>query len=344
MELANLWLLVLWVVVIAMGLGVVTLLRTRRRKRAKAEGRRLIANTGWLRALPEYRSAMRQFRVLVVAGLVCIACGVGGAAVLTARPIHIDAMSSREQNRDIMLCLDVSGSVLPLDARLVARFQQLVKDFSGQRFGFVIFNTTPLVKIPLTDDYALIQSELESAQQAVGTGQPTDAYSAYTAGTTANGDVRGGSVIGDGLASCINHLGPADSDRSRSVVLATDGEIEGQPIVPFAQAIHLAKDRGIRVYALDPGMSGGAGPADTPEHLQQEHDDLRQGAVATGGLYYLVSNAGSVADIIANIGTQEAKTLNGPPQLVVADVPDVILLVLALLLGAGLLLLWKADL
>ncbi len=53
-------------------------------------------------------------------------------------------------------------------------------------------------------------------------------YAQFTAGTTAN--LSGASLIGDGLASCALQFDAEDTERSRSIILATDNYVSGEPI------------------------------------------------------------------------------------------------------------------
>ena len=109
---------------------------------------------------------------------------------------------------------------------------------------------------------------------------------------------RGSSLIGDGLASCVKSFPATDGTaqdgqrrrtghrRSRSVVLATDNFLSGDPIFTLDQAGALAQERDVRVYALNPGDFDYGTAAGQPGAL------LRAAAEATGGAYYPLDSPG----------------------------------------------------
>ena len=70
------------------------------------------------------------------------------------------------RNRDIMLCLDVSGSMYEADSEILRVYAELSKGFKGERIGLVLFDSSPVVVFPLTDDYDFVTKQLESAAEA----------------------------------------------------------------------------------------------------------------------------------------------------------------------------------
>jgi uncharacterized protein with von Willebrand factor type A (vWA) domain len=79
-------------------------------------------------------------------------------AVVAARPIAQKTIQPVSTNRDIMLCLDVSGSMTDVDKEIVSIFDKLADGFKGERVGLTIFNSSAVQVFPLTDDYRFIQS------------------------------------------------------------------------------------------------------------------------------------------------------------------------------------------
>lgn len=65
-----------------------------------------------------------------------------GTALLVARPVDRQVRAAAMANRDIMLCLDVSGSMIEFDAELVDKFSQMVQSFDGERSAMSIWNCT----------------------------------------------------------------------------------------------------------------------------------------------------------------------------------------------------------
>ncbi|WP_457967756.1 vWA domain-containing protein [Arthrobacter sp. D1-29] len=300
--------------------------------------RRPVANADRLTALPEYQAALRRHRrwliVAAVAGITLLVSAVTAAA----RPVELTTIRPEQRNRDIMLCLDASGSMSSADAAVVDVFGELAREFDGERIGLTIFDSSAIQVFPLTDDYAYVQEQLKLARDAF---DGTSGSSTFLEGTW-NG--RGSSLIGDGLASCVESFpgagkpedGTAAKDpewgsqgaqqRSRSVVLATDNFLSGEPIFTLEQAGALAREKGVRVYALNPGdFDYGTDPT-------QPGAQLRAAAEASGGSYHALDSPEAVADIVRTVQQTEAAAMQGAPRAVVTDLPDVPL-TLALLSG-----------
>ncbi|MBE4719832.1 VWA domain-containing protein [Pseudarthrobacter sp. AB1] len=292
--------------------------------------RRPVANADRLTALPEYQAALRRHRRwLAVATLAAITLVVSAVAA-AARPVELTTIAPEQRNRDIMLCLDTSGSMSSADSAVVQVFAHLTKEFDGERIGLTVFDSSAVQVFPLTDDYAYVQEQLTLAKDAFE-GNPGSA--GFLDGTW-NG--RGSSLIGDGLASCVNgfpdthaaEAGEADAGRrrSRSIVLATDNYLSGDPIFTLEQAAALAKKRVVPVYALNPGdFDYGPGPG-------QPGARLRAVAETSGGAYYRLDSQEAVADIVRSVQETEATAMKGAPQAVVSDRPE-LPLTLAVLSG-----------
>ncbi len=166
-----------------------------------------VANSAALTALPEYRRALRAHRIRM-AVLAASAMLLGGAALLgAARPVDTTIERPETRNRDIMLCLDISGSMAAYDAELVSTFKRLVTSFEGERIGLVIFNSSAATVFPLTDDYDFINEELDLAGRALAGEADLESFFAGTF----NG--RGTSLIGDGLATCVSSFDRVDTQR-----------------------------------------------------------------------------------------------------------------------------------
>ena len=54
------------------------------------------------------------------------------ATALVARPSTVDEGEEKASSRDIVLCLDVSGSALPYDREVIDTYRQLVDSFKGE--------------------------------------------------------------------------------------------------------------------------------------------------------------------------------------------------------------------
>jgi hypothetical protein len=196
--------------------------------------------------------------------------------------------------------------------------QKLVANFRGQRVGLVMFNSSPITVFPPTDDYDLVQEQMKRIVTLVNQNKLRGDPIMW--GTTA-GDSA--SEIGLGILSCVNKLGDNPTHRSQSIILATDNESYPSPVIVSSRALVLAKNKGIRVYALDPGMSdvqylrsGGM-----QDDYMGSHGNLRTYSIATGGGYYTVKDPNVIPNVVTQIFQQEAKLSNSNPMLVLNDDP-----------------------
>lgn len=118
--------------------------------------------------------------------------------VLSGLPGHASIVTPAQVNRDIVLGFDVSGSMKNVDVKLVETFQQLVRDFRGQRIGLDMFNYNNSQVFPLTDDYDLVNEQLAYVKKMLAI-DPMNAssdaateYYNFVAGTSSTGISGGG--------------------------------------------------------------------------------------------------------------------------------------------------------
>ena len=298
------------------------------RRRIPAGTRTPVAHADRLTALPGYRAAVARRRTWLAVALAATAALGLSLAAAAARPSTETTSSPEHVNRDIMLCLDVSGSMLDTDQAIVDVFAKLVGSFKGERIGMVIFDSSAVTVFPLTDDYEFVSAELATAGKALG--GAAEGYE-FFAGTY---ESPGSSLIGDGLASCANGF-PASggAERSRSIVFASDNMLAGRPIFTLAEAAALAKKQGVRVYTLNPNDYGSSTP------FGAAAKGLKDASNSTGGAYYALESEQAVASIVAKVQATEASRLLGAPQKTVLDHPGwplgIALLALAVLGAAG---------
>lgn len=326
MELMYWWILPL----AAAALGVASWLYTRRRPQTT----RPIAHGERLTELPAYQQAVRKHRTRLALAVVLGAVFLAATATAAARPTHRSTEQPEIRNRDIVLCLDVSGSMTSTDAAIAAVFQKLATEFNGERIGMVIFDSSSVQLFPLTDDYDYATEQLAHAKEALDSGAGS-----FFDGTW-NGE--GSSLIGDGLASCVQSFpdtadGSHEPRRSRSVVLATDNFLSGEPVFTLEEAGTLAASKNVVVHALNPG------DLDYGDQPDQPGVQLRATAERTGGTYFTVDSPEAVPGIVQKVQETEATSYRAAPQAVVADTPAWPLGT-ALLAGMGLLVLgWRLD-
>ncbi|UKA48022.1 VWA domain-containing protein [Arthrobacter sp. FW305-123] len=316
-----------WILPLAAAAVSIAALTYRRRRTPKT---RPIAHGERLTGLPEYQQALRRHRARLILAVALGAVFLAATATAAARPIHRTTEQPEIRNRDIVLCLDVSGSMTSTDAAVTAVFEDLARKFDGERIGMVIFDSSSVQLFPLTDDYQFAAEQLAQAKEALNSGSGS-----FFDGTW-NGE--GSSLIGDGLASCVQSFpGTEPGERSRSVVLATDNFLSGKPIFTLDQAAALAADKKVKIHALNPGDMDYGGQAEQPGAL------LKAAAERTGGTYFTLDSPDAVPGIVQEVQDTEATSYLAAPQAVVVDAPDWPLGV-ALLAGTGMLLLgWRLE-
>ena len=326
MGLANAWILIGLVPVVV---AVVVASRLARRRRS-SDAAVPVAHTGRLTRLPGFIAAVSRMRALTITAIVLVSLLGATAAVLAARPIVTSTEKPATFTRDVVLCLDVSGSMTDVDIDVLARFTELSEGFEGERLALVIFNSSAAQVFPLTDDYDYIAEQLEAVRSSLdGTGTFSDAF-----GGTLTGE--GASLIGDGLASCVLTFDRTDEERSRSVVLATDNDINGIPIMTLDEAGAFAKSRDVRVYGIDPSVSN---PGDS-----QDSAEFQRVVDSTNGDYFVLDSADTVPAIVDSIEATEAALVDDEPQLLVTDQPVIFTILAIVLLGALLVVVWRARL
>lgn len=239
-----------------------------------------------------FKTALRHLPFVL--RLLCIS----GLLVALARPqTRNDQELVSGEGIDIMLCMDVSGSMLAQDFspnRLEA-MKQVAANFVDKRptdrIGLVIFAGESFTSSPITMDRTTLKMHILNAQ---------------------TGYLADGTAIGDGLATSVERLRNSKS-ASRIVILLTDGENQGGLLDPTA-AKEIAKSVGIKVYTI--GMAT-EGFADAPMQADDGHvtlrkqrvnineDLLREIAAETGGLYFRARDNSGLEKIYAEIDRLE---------------------------------------
>lgn len=186
---------------------------------------------------------------------------LGGVILAIARP-QIRNVSSRAKGEgiDIVLCMDVSGSMLSADFypnRLEVAKEMAINFVQARpvdRIGLVIFSGESYTLFPVASDHTSLMEQIRGLR---------------------SGMLEDGTLIGEGLATAVDRLSGSKA-KSRVIVLLTDGK-EQPPenrLIDPATALGIARAAGVRVYTI--GMSAG-GEATVVERGAQ-------GAVGTGGL------------------------------------------------------------
>ena len=228
------------------------------------------------------------FRILAISCLI----------LALARPQkRNDQQQTQGEGIDIMLCMDVSGSMgsrdIPPSRLEVAKqvAEQFIRNRPVDRIGIVIFSGEAFTQCPLTTDKNTLITQIQSLESR-----------RYLAD---------GTSIGEGLATAVARLGESEA-RSKVVILLTDGK-EDPPetrLIDPITALSIAITDSIKVYTI--GM--GARPSAITEHQGQgrnpaidfiDEDLLRRIATETGGRYFRAKDMEGLENIYAQIDQLE---------------------------------------
>lgn len=287
-----------------------------------------IANTQYAKQIDYYKKIMRKYKILsYIIKTTCI-IAILISLVLIARPSKVETSETKQYNRDIFLCMDVSTSVVDLDENLVSEMKETVKSLKGERFGISIFNTSSNLLVPLTDDYEYVLSVLDKLEESLKA-YDVDSYDSkssyktkYTeAGTLVGNEERGSSIIGDGLASCIFSFPNLEEDRTRVIIFSTDNDdaSENGPIVTLNEAGQIAKERNILVYALCPELTS-----------DKNKKELKNAVEITGGELYTETSSETVSKIVKKIESTKKMELESSKQTKKIDKPEIPFIILIL--------------
>jgi Ca-activated chloride channel family protein len=217
--------------------------------------------------------------------------------IALARPqTKFDETQTEGEGIDIILCIDVSGSMTAQDfqpnrmeaAKKVA--EDFVDNRPNDRIGVVIFAGESFTQCPLTTDHYVLKSQIAQIR---------------------NGLLEDGTAIGSGLATSVDRLRNSKS-KSKVVILLTDGINNGGLIDP-STAKEIAKAFKVKVYTIGVGTDGYAPtPVSTPMGIVMQNQKvsideklLQKIAQETGGKYFRATDNNSLAKIYNDINQLE---------------------------------------
>ena len=221
--------------------------------------------------------------------------------VAVARPQkRNDQQQTQGEGIDIILCIDVSGSMGSRDI-LPSRMdvaKEVAVDFvlsrPVDRIGLVIFSGESFSQVPLTTDRNTLVSQIQSLESR-----------RY---------LKDGTVIGEGLATAVDRLSKSMA-KSRVIILLTDGKEDAPDtrLIDPLTALEIAKAKGVKVYAV--GM--GARPSTIveiatnkplPKNPAMDFIDealLQRIADETGGKYFRAKDKEGLQNIYRQIDQME---------------------------------------
>src|SRR5881409_2130123 len=268
------------------------------------------SSTATLRAIGK-RSAARAGKLLRALIFAALAIFV----VALAQPQLGKSLTQIEASGiDIMLVLDVSGSMLTKDfaiggqeATRVDAIREVTRKFiegrPNDRIGIIAFAGRPYVVSPMTLDHDWLLQNLDRVRIGL---------------------VEDGTAIGSAMAAAANRLNDKRS-KSRVLVVLTDGENNAGKIPPntAAEAIKALK---IHFYAIGAGTNGMAlapvftqrGPMTDaignliyePQRVQFNEAGLKQVAQIADGKFFRATDTKSLEQIYDDIDKLEKSTVS----------------------------------
>lgn len=228
------------------------------------------------------------------------------AIVALARPQTMNTKIRKNvEGIDIVICLDVSDSMLIEDMRPLNRLEaakETIKKFiegrSSDRIGLVVFAGESFTMVPPTLDYQMILQRV---------GEITSASSAK---------IKDGTALGVSMANAAGRLKDSQA-RSRVMIFMTDGENNSGTIDPET-GLEIAKGYGIKVYSIGIGKDG---PTRIPVYTRDifgqkvktyqpfestvNEELLRRMASETSGKYYRATTDDALKKIFNDIDSLE---------------------------------------
>ncbi|MBT5229295.1 MAG: VWA domain-containing protein [Methylococcales bacterium] len=212
--------------------------------------------------------------------------------IAAAKPQWVgDIIELPIQGRDIMMAVDLSGSMKERDFRLNGRYvnrliatkavaSQFIDKRHGDRIGLILFGTQAYLQAPLTFDRTTVSTLLLEAQIGLA-GEKT--------------------AIGDAITLSVKRLS-AKQELQPILILLTDGANTAGQIEP-KKAAELARSKGIKIYTI--GMGSQRGWNDLDEST------LKTIAEQTGGRYFKAKNTQQLSEIYQLVDQLEQSDHDG---------------------------------
>tara|TARA_R110002126_G_scaffold105889_7_gene240506 strand:- start:896 stop:1897 length:1002 start_codon:yes stop_codon:yes gene_type:complete len=162
--------------------------------------------------------------------------------IALARPRTVDISNRTKTTKgiDIVMAVDVSGSMLAKDLKpnRMEALKRVAADFvqerPNDRIGLVVYASEAYTKTPVTSDKAIVGEAIKSIKY--------------------DNVLQDGTGIGMGLATAVNRLKDSKA-KSKIVILLTDG-VNNAGFIEPETAADIAKQYGIKVYTIGLGSNG----------------------------------------------------------------------------------------
>lgn len=227
--------------------------------------------------------------------------------IALARPQYgTKEQTVKRQGIEVMVALDISNSMMAEDVapnrleRAKQMLSKMVDQMVDDKMGLVVFAGDAFTQIPITCDYVSAKMYLQSITPDLIPAQ--------------------GTAIGKAINTCATSFGAEDSDKSRAIILITDGENHEDDAKAAAQA---AKEKGMHVYVVGIGKPEGSPIPDGRGSFKKDksgqvvvsrlsEDMCREIAAAGNGMYVRADNSNTASRALQKeldkLGKQEIET------------------------------------
>ena len=221
--------------------------------------------------------------------------------IAMARPRKVDISSQTKSTKgvDIVMAIDVSGSMLAKDLKpnrmeaLKKVASNFVEGRPNDRIGIVVYAAEAYTKTPVTSDKGIVQDAIRSIKY--------------------DNVLQDGTGIGMGLTTAVNRLKDSKA-KSKVIILLTDG-VNNAGFIEPETASQIAKEFGIKVYTIGIGTNGdamfpyayapGGGFLFRMMPVEIDVNLLQTIAKNTGGKYFRANNNSKLEAIYAEINKLE---------------------------------------
>jgi len=223
-----------------------------------------------------------------------------------ARPQQLgEAQAPPRQARQMLLAVDLSGSMAETDMRLgldvvdrLTAAKAVIADFldrrAGDRVGLLVFGQRAYTLAPLTLDRETVRQQLRDTTAGLA-GRET--------------------ALGDAIGLAVKRLREQPPGQ-RVLVLLTDGVNTAGVLEPL-KAAELAREEGVRVHTIAFGSAGGGfslfGVPVQGGGAEIDEDTLARVAAMTGGRFFRARDAQELAGIYAELDRLEPVDVAAAP-------------------------------
>ncbi len=221
--------------------------------------------------------------------------------IAMARPRTVDISNQTKTTKgiDIVMAIDVSGSMLAKD--LKPNRMEALKDVAANfvegrpndRIGIVVYAAEAYTKTPVTSDKAIVSEAIKDIKY--------------------DNVIQDGTGIGMGLTTAVNRLKESKA-KSKVIILLTDG-VNNAGFIEPETASQIAHEYGIKVYTIGIGTNGmaefpyayapGGGFLFKMMPVEIDVDLLKAIAKNTGGKYFRAYSNSKLESIYKEINKLE---------------------------------------